>query len=198
MDRKWRLNREALQTVESIIQFQQKYIQEWQYDAVLASLTDLYAVYTVLHIERKRWELHYSSVAKGYYFVTTQNGTDTVPEQTIVVPEGDEDMVVIQTEEGIKDTKETVFQTETVQPRQTTRQIVVPVSSSCTEVLTPRVIHTMCSLGHALAQQVIMCLVDSHGVVTRCCVYDYIQAPLGGTGEALLNTPCPALEKTVE
>ena len=193
MDRKWRLNREALNTVESIIEFQKKYIREWNDEAILATLTDLYAVYTVLHIEQKIWELRYSSDSKGYYFLTTQS-TD----QSIAVPEGDEDVVIVQTEDGVKeDTKETVYaETGTTPSQNTVRQILVPISSSF-DALTPRIIHTMCSLGHELAQQVIMCLVDSNGVVTRCCVYDYIQAPLEGTGEAALNPEC-ALEKKLE
>lgn len=197
MDRKWRLNREALHSVESIIEFQRKYIEEWRDGAILASLTDLYAVYTVLHIERKLWELRYSSDCQGYYFVTcTQN-----EHQSIVVPEGDEDVVMVQEEEeSKKDTKETVFANTPVSSHARLdtvhKQILVPISSSFNS-LTPRMIHTMCSLGHALAQQVIMCLVDSHGVVTRCCVYDYIQAPLEGSGEALLH-PGSVVEKKQE
>lgn len=191
MDRKWRLNREAYNTVESIIGFKEKYIKIWNEEATLASLTDVYALYTVLHIERKLWQLEYNKECQGYYFITTDD--PDVMKTSILVPEGDEDVIIVQTEEekSAKDSKETLFAgTDNVSSGTQDgiiRQILVPVSSSFNN-LTPRRIHTMCSLGHTLAQQVILCLVDSNGVVTRCCLYDYIQAPLGGAGEATLTT----------
>jgi hypothetical protein len=61
------------------------------------------------------------------------------------------------------------------------RQLVVPVSSSLS-MLTPRLVHRVCSLGHGTARQMILGLVDSNGVVSRCCLYDYIQAPLEASG----------------
>ena len=65
-------------------------------------------------------------------------------------------------------------------------QLLIPFGSDYAS-LTPQKLHQVCKLGHGKVHQVILGLVDSHGVVTRCCMYDYIQAPLGGTGTAPLQ-----------
>lgn len=89
-----------------------------------------------------------------------------------------------------EDKKQTVFDTESQRKSDSTEgpisELIVPVGSSCT-CLTPTILHSLCRLGHGRVHQVILGLVDSNGVVTRCCLYDYIQAPLGGTGTAQLR-----------
>ena len=87
-----------------------------------------------------------------------------------------------------EDRKQTVFDTEPQEKSSSgpISELIVPVSSACT-CLTPTVLHSLCRLGHGRVHQVILGLVDSNGVVTRCCLYDYIQAPLGGTGTAQLR-----------
>lgn len=91
---------------------------------------------------------------------------------------------------SVEDRKKTIFDTKLQQDSERNKEriseLIVPVSSSCT-CLTPRVVHSLCRLGHGRVHQVILGLVDSNGVVTRCCLYDYIQAPLGGTGTAQLR-----------
>ncbi|KAI8112416.1 hypothetical protein M9434_003739 [Picochlorum sp. BPE23] len=186
MDRKWRLNRQALNTIESIVDFETRYIGTWNESCELATRTDVYAVYTVLHIENKQWELKWSDACRGYYFVTreeSQEGTtNTVGGKAgcVTVPEGDEDVSVVvdEEEDHHKDTRMTVLEKVS---EVGARQLVVPVSSSLS-MLTPRLVHRVCSLGHGTARQVILGLVDSNGVVSRCCLYDYIQAPLEASG----------------
>lgn len=203
MDRKWRTNYAAINTVESIIDFKRKYIGDFDNaSSELSSLTDVYAVYSVLHIESKEWQLLYSDVCKGYYFVTTESvSTSDGRKKNASVPEGDEDVVIVAAEEdedgsGGEDRKQTVYASMEANDSSAevintvVKQILIPVSSGLMD-LTPRILHRMCSLGHKLAQQVILCMVDSNGVVTRCCLYDYIQAPLGTTGEAALASHGP-------
>ena len=203
MDRKWRTNYAAINTVESIIDFKRKYIGDFDNaSSELSSLTDVYAVYSVLHIESKEWQLLYSDVCKGYYFVTTESvSTSDGQKKNVSVPEGDEDVVIVAAEEdedggGGEDRKQTVYASMEANDSSAevintvVKQILIPVSSGLMD-LTPRILHRMCSLGHRLAQQVILCMVDSNGVVTRCCLYDYIQAPLGTTGEAALASHGP-------
>jgi hypothetical protein len=204
MDRKWRTNYAAINTVESIIDFERKYIGDFDNaSSELSSLTDIYAVYSVLHIESKDWQLLYSDVCKGYYFVTTESlsTSDGEKNKNASVPEGDEDVVIVAAEEdedgaGGEDKKQTVYaamettDSSVKEKNAVVKQILIPVSSGLMD-LTPRILHRMCSLGHRLAQQVILCMVDSNGVVTRCCLYDYIQAPLGTTGEAALASHDP-------
>jgi len=86
MDRKWRTNRSALDTVLSFPQFTQL-AQPWRHGYTLATLTDLYAVYTVLHIESKEWSLQWSEEGQFYYFLVKQ----TIVDGTVAAPEGDED-----------------------------------------------------------------------------------------------------------
>ena len=74
-------------------------------------------------------------------------------------------------------------------PRRRTRtQILVPVSSAC-DHLTPELLQRLfnISLRGVAAQQLLLALVDSHGVVTRACLYNYIQSPLEGPGTANLE-----------
>jgi len=68
----------------------------------------------------------------------------------------------------------------------TLRQIIVPVTSASSE-LTPRLLQRMFSVREVQAEQLLFALVDSNGVVTRSCLYNYIQAPLEGTGTASLE-----------
>ena len=89
MDRKWRTNRGAHDTVLSYPAFRDL-AQPWRQDYTLASLTDLYAVYTVLHIENKEWTLAWSEEAQFYYFVAKETIVEEQP--GIAAPEGDEDM----------------------------------------------------------------------------------------------------------
>ena len=91
MDRKWRLNRGAINTVLSFPAFC-KLVEPLQESYKLATLTDLYAVYTVLHIESKEWEVRWSSEGEFYYFIAKQTITQT---QQAAVPEGDEDIPAV-------------------------------------------------------------------------------------------------------
>jgi hypothetical protein len=219
MDRKWRLNRGAHETVESPVEFKRKYVDvlDVPRGASLARLTDVYAVYTVLHIERRAWTLAYSASHGAYYFTTKVQreegggeGGGEGPAEDVeggdAVASGDSssdssgdssgdrsgdegsdasgDLEDIAVKTGAQDTKETVYcdaaQTEAGASSRGT-QVLVPVSSGL-RYLTPRVIHSLCALGHGVAQQVFLCLCDSNGVVTRCCLYDYIQGPLSTRG----------------
>jgi hypothetical protein len=65
-------------------------------------------------------------------------------------------------------------------------QLLVPVSSAST-VLTPELLQRFFLVRGVQVQQMILGLVDSNGVVTRCCLYNYIQAPLEGPGTANLE-----------
>jgi hypothetical protein len=91
MDRKWRLNRNAINTVLSFPAFCDT-ITPLKEGYALASLTDLYAVYTVLHIESKEWEVRWSPEGEFYYFIAKQTITK---KQQAAVPEGDEDMPAV-------------------------------------------------------------------------------------------------------
>lgn len=63
----------------------------WQEGYKVASLTDLYAVYTVLHIEDKEWAIKWSESAQIYYFIAKQTIEQGV-ETKASAPEGDEDV----------------------------------------------------------------------------------------------------------
>ena len=65
-------------------------------------------------------------------------------------------------------------------------QLVVPVSSSYKE-LTPELLQRFFLVRGVQVQQMILGLVDSNGVVTRCCLFNYIQDPLEGPGTANLG-----------
>ena len=91
MDRKWRTNRNAINTVLSFPAFCEQ-SKPWRESYKLASLTDLYAVYVVLHIENKEWELRWSPEGEFYYFIATQVAAPPGQEQQAAAPEGDEDM----------------------------------------------------------------------------------------------------------
>ncbi len=79
MDRKWRLNRGAHETVESPIDFKRKYVDVLTErgeraanspDSAIQRLVDVYALYTVLHIEKRQWKLRWSGRHSVYYFIT--------------------------------------------------------------------------------------------------------------------------------
>ena len=65
-------------------------------------------------------------------------------------------------------------------------QLVIPISSSCSE-LTPRLLQRFFAVRGVAVQQVILALVDGNATVSRCCLYNYIQAPLEGPGTAILQ-----------
>ena len=65
-------------------------------------------------------------------------------------------------------------------------QLVIPVSSAHAG-LTPELLRRFFAVRGVQVQQLILGLVDSNGVVTRCCLYNYIQAPLEGPGTATLE-----------
>jgi hypothetical protein len=91
MDRKWRLNRGAHETVESPVDFKRKYVDVL--DRVEGSapgsrgaatpdmqrLVDVYALYTVLHIEKREWTLRWSPQHGVYYFITEEASQGEVP-----------------------------------------------------------------------------------------------------------------------
>jgi hypothetical protein len=74
---------------------------------------------------------------------------------------------------------------DVVEPKIRT-QLLVPVSSAYAE-LTPELLQRFFLVRGVQVQQMILGLVDSNGVVTRCCLYNYIQAPLEGPGTANLE-----------
>ncbi len=80
MDRKWRFNRSALNSVLPYDQFAAGLPQP-DAPCKLASITDLYAVYTVLSIENKANEIRWNSDCKFYYFLATlpPPGSDALP-----------------------------------------------------------------------------------------------------------------------
>ena len=82
-------------------------------------------------------------------------------------------------------TAEAVQRQQSSQPG-TRTQIVVPLSSAC-DHLTPELLQRLFSIKGVQAQQLILALVDSNGVVSRTCLYNYIQAPLEGPGTANLE-----------
>lgn len=65
-------------------------------------------------------------------------------------------------------------------------QILVPISSDCSS-LTPRLLARLFSIRGVSAQQLLLALVDGNGVVSRTCLFNYIQAPLEGPGTADLE-----------
>ena len=212
MDRKWRLNRGAHETVESPIDFKRKYVDvldriEAADDASTSSdlqrLVDVYALYTVLHIERREWTLQWSQKHGVYYFITEEASQVDVPagddgsgddKSELEAGGGSDDESgddksdgegVPSHGNGKKDTKETVYcapvQVDAAGGPNSRRQVLVPVSSSNTGT-TPRFLHSLCELGKGVAQQVLLSVVDSNGTATRCCLYDYIQGPLSTAG----------------
>ena len=88
MDRKWRTNRGAVDTVQPLPTFRAS-LGIWKSEYQLATLTDLYAAYTVLHIEDKECTLMWSEEAGFYYFLTRQTIDGESP--SVAAPEGDED-----------------------------------------------------------------------------------------------------------
>lgn len=106
MNRKWRTNPGALQTVLPYHEFRASIplpaaaALPGSYggtpdagspaEAPLADPTDLYSVYTVLHIESKQAELRWSPHGRFHYFLAQwqQAATGAAP---VAAPEGDED-----------------------------------------------------------------------------------------------------------
>lgn len=62
-------------------------------------------------------------------------------------------------------------------------QILVPVNSGYSSI-TPELLQRLFCVRGVKAQQLLLALVDAHGVVTRNCLYNYIQSPLAGPGTA--------------
>lgn len=89
MNRKWRTNRGALDTVQAYPAFREA-IPPRDAPYSLSDPTDLYAVYTVLHIESKQAELRWSSHGRFYYFLV-QWEQPMEQAGVIAAPEGDED-----------------------------------------------------------------------------------------------------------
>lgn len=71
MDRKWRFNKAGYETVLSVMDFRDRIPPCPEGQNTLVTSTDLYAMYTWLHIERKEWELRWSEEANLYYFLVT-------------------------------------------------------------------------------------------------------------------------------
>ena len=99
MDRKWRTNRDAIRSVAPYQEFAAALPPRGGAEYTLAATADLYAVYTVLHIERKECQLHWSPTGSFYYFIAVQQlaaeggeagGADAAP--AAPAPEGDEDL----------------------------------------------------------------------------------------------------------
>lgn len=90
MNRKWRTNPGAIDTVASYPAFRATIPpRDSEYD--LSSATDLYAVYTVLHIESKQAELRWSPHGRFYYLLAQWWQAAKDGEGTAAAPEGDED-----------------------------------------------------------------------------------------------------------
>jgi hypothetical protein len=90
MQRKWRTNRGALDTVVSYPDFRASIPpRDAKYD--LSDPTDLYAVYTVLHIENKTAELRWSPHGRFYYFLVQWQQEQSAEARQPAAPEGDED-----------------------------------------------------------------------------------------------------------
>lgn len=91
-------------------------------------------------------------------------------------------------EESAKEPTPAAPQIDTEEPEEPKirTQLLVPVSSASAK-LTPALLQRFFRVRGVQVQQLILGLVDSNGVVTRCCLYNYIQAPLGGPGQANLE-----------
>ncbi len=90
MNRKWRTNPSAIDTVASYPAFRAAIPpRDSAYD--LSTPTDLYAVYTVLHIESKQAELRWSPHGRFYYFQVQWWQAAKAGEGPAAAPEGDED-----------------------------------------------------------------------------------------------------------
>lgn len=90
MQRKWRTNRAALDTVQPYPDFRAAIPSRGDAKYELADPTDLYAVYTVLHIESKAAELRWSPHAVLYYYLVQWEQAPS-SDQHAAAPEGDED-----------------------------------------------------------------------------------------------------------
>lgn len=258
MDRKWRTNLPAVHSLQPYFSFVRSVVPALPPGAPppLASPSDLYSVYTVLHIEKKRNELRYDTEGHFYYFVASfeeevgaSAGVDAGEEESgdeegggeaggeEAGDEGEEEEGGAMEEEEEKDGEgdglvaekgdqegaESVAEkadgeggeaapekgggegagavpagrpgggaaapSALAQPAslpkgwRTRTQIVVPVSSASGR-LTPRALSRMFCVRGVDAQQMLLALVDGHGVVSRTSMYNYIQAPLEGAGMA--------------
>jgi hypothetical protein len=216
MDRKWRTNRGAIDTVLGLEEFRAALPPPWPRPGyALASLTDLYAVYTALHIEGKRWEVRWSEEGRFLFFVARSLVYGGGGAAAAAAPEGDEDAPPLvaeaaadaapaapaaaaappappaaaadleEAEGGAANASASAPPAAPPPPRLRT-QLVVPLSSACGE-LTPLLLHRLFAIRGVQAQQLLLALVDSHGVVTRQTMYNYVQAPLEGPGAADLE-----------
>lgn len=241
MDRKWRLNRAAIHSVKSYDDFCSS-VPPASAKYELSAPADLYAVYTVLHIEAKASELRWSETGGFYFFLAswTEMASTTAPKveffddcgeiapspsraraamalQTGVEglnqklgvldaePSGDEESKGMP-KEGESDnahhgptdasscdasassspTADEACEATKQEQVVTRTQIIVPVSSS-SKHLTPALLQSFFSIRGVTAQQLLLALVDGNGVVSRTCLYNYIQAPLEGPGTADLD-----------
>lgn len=96
-----------------------------------------------------------------------------------------EDHVDAATEEGLENAVESTGAVPPAEPKIRT-QLIVPVTSASCEV-TPLLLQRVFAVRGVSVQQILLGLVDSNGVVTRCCLYNYIQPPLEGPGTANLE-----------
>lgn len=274
MDRKWRTNRAAIFTVVPYAEYCCRILQRTaEYD--LATPSDLYAVYTVLHIESKTSELHWSESGGFYYFlatwsqapepdqvgydchqadctvhsqpctatnphswppVTTSPSTSSPkPSQTASAAQpvmqagappaqGKEAAPCMSADQGsagaqaqcavevaahdrsseangagavgavaspLTSPDAVLVGSQAADSRPppapiTRSQIIVPVGSACTS-LTPALLQRFFSIRGVAAQQLLLALVDGNGMVSRTCLFNYIQAPLEGPGTADLD-----------
>ena len=93
MLRKWRTNPSALDSVLSYSAFRETIPAREASEYTLSNPTDLYSVYTVLHIENKQAELRWSPQGAFYYFLVQwrQAVAANGAARQAMVPEGDED-----------------------------------------------------------------------------------------------------------
>jgi hypothetical protein len=71
MNRKWRHNPTSIDSVLSLPEFIER-IPPADAPYTLSTPTDMYAIYTMLHIEKKDWELNWSSQGQFYFFIATE------------------------------------------------------------------------------------------------------------------------------
>uniref|UniRef100_A0A1D2ACN0 Uncharacterized protein n=1 Tax=Auxenochlorella protothecoides TaxID=3075 RepID=A0A1D2ACN0_AUXPR len=233
MDRKWRTNRAAIFTVVPYAEYCSRILQRTaEYD--LATPSDLYAVYTVLHIESKTSELHWSESGGFYYFLATwsqapepdQTASAAQPVMQAGAPpaQGKEAAPCMSADQGsagaqaqcavevaahdrsseangagavgavaspLTSPDAVLVGSQAADSRPppapiTRSQIIVPVGSACTS-LTPALLQRFFSIRGVAAQQLLLALVDGNGMVSRTCLFNYIQAPLEGPGTADLD-----------
>ncbi len=100
--------------------------------------------------------------------------------------EDEEEETAVEVEEEIAEEEPKAAEPQEPEEPKIRTQLLVPVSSSYAK-LTPELLQRFFLVRGVQVQQMILGLVDSNGVVTRCCLYNYIQAPLEGPGTANLE-----------